>query len=63
VLKTVSVMHRVHRAFEAFDDPDWDLTRFVVQMIFPKCDQFLVPWSCGIEAHLTRHSKTLIHLS
>jgi hypothetical protein len=25
VLKTVSVMHQVRRAFEAFDDPDRDL--------------------------------------
>jgi hypothetical protein len=25
VLKTVRVMHQVHRAFEAFDDPDRDL--------------------------------------
>jgi hypothetical protein len=25
VLKTVGIMHRVHRAFEAFDDPDRDL--------------------------------------
>jgi hypothetical protein len=37
-------MHRVHRAFEAFDDPDWDLAHFVELMIFPRCDQFLVPW-------------------
>jgi hypothetical protein len=25
VLRTVSVMRRVHKAFEAFDDPDQDL--------------------------------------
>jgi hypothetical protein len=46
-------MHRVHRAFEAFDDLDRDLTRFVEQRIFPRCDQFLVPWSRGIEPWLT----------
>jgi hypothetical protein len=27
-------MRRVHRAFEAFDDPDGDLTQFVEQRIF-----------------------------
>jgi hypothetical protein len=52
VLKTVGVMHRVHRAFEAFDDPDRDLTWFVEQRIFPRGDQFLVPCSCGIEPWL-----------
>jgi hypothetical protein len=26
VLRTVGVMHRVYRAFEAFYNPDWDLT-------------------------------------
>jgi hypothetical protein len=57
VLKTVSIMHQVHRAFEAFDDPDQNLTRFVEQRIFPRCDH-------GRVAHgLTRHSKTVIHLS
>jgi hypothetical protein len=25
MLMTVGVMRRVHRAFKAFDDPDWDL--------------------------------------
>jgi hypothetical protein len=49
VLKTVSIMHRVHRAFEAFDDPDQDLAQFIEPRIFPMCDQFLVPWSRGIE--------------
>jgi hypothetical protein len=52
VLRTVGVMHQVYRAFEAFDDPDRDLTQFVEQMIFPKCDQFLMPYSCGIEPWL-----------
>jgi hypothetical protein len=49
----VGVMHRVHRVFEAFDNPDWDLTRFVEQRIFPRCDQFLVAWSHGIKPWLT----------
>jgi hypothetical protein len=40
---TVSAMHRVHRAFEAFDDLDQDLARFIELRIFPRCDQFLVP--------------------
>jgi hypothetical protein len=47
VLKTVSIVHQAHRAFEAFDDPDRNLTRFVEQRIFPRCDQFLVSWSRG----------------
>jgi hypothetical protein len=54
VLRTVSVMCRVHRAFKAFDDPDRDLTRFVEQMIFPRCDQFLVPWLRDIESWLAK---------
>jgi hypothetical protein len=29
VLKTVRIMRRVHRAFEAFDDPDRDLAQFI----------------------------------
>jgi hypothetical protein len=49
VLGTISIVCRVHRAFETFDGSDWDLTQFVELMIFPRCDQFLVPWSCGIE--------------
>jgi hypothetical protein len=52
VLRTVSVMHQVHRTFEAFDDPDRDLAQFVELRIFPRCDQFLVPWSRGIEPWL-----------
>jgi hypothetical protein len=51
VIRTVSVM-RVHRAFEAFDDLDRDLARFVELRIFPRCDQFLVAWPCGIEPWL-----------
>jgi hypothetical protein len=35
VLRTVSVMRRVHSAFEAFDDPDWGLARFIELRIFP----------------------------
>jgi hypothetical protein len=72
VLKTIGVMHQVHRAFEAFDDPDWDLARFIESRVFHMCHQFLVPWPrgvepyayCGVEpklsARLARHSKTLI---
>jgi hypothetical protein len=52
VLRTISVIRRVHRSFEAFDDPDWDLVQFVVLRIFPMCDQLLVSWSRGIEPWL-----------
>jgi hypothetical protein len=41
----MGIMRQVHRAFEAFDDLDRDLTRFVEHRIFPMSDQFLVPWS------------------
>jgi hypothetical protein len=34
MLKTVGIMHRVRREFEAFDDPDRDLARFVELRIF-----------------------------
>ncbi len=34
VLKTVGIMRRARRAFEAFDDPDRDLAWFVELMIF-----------------------------
>jgi hypothetical protein len=53
VLRAVGVMCRVHRAFEAFDDPDRDLARFVELRIFPRCDQFFMPWSRGIEPWLS----------
>jgi hypothetical protein len=52
VLKTVSIMCQVRRAFEAFDDPDRDLAQFVKLRVFPRCDPFLVPWSRGIEPRL-----------
>jgi hypothetical protein len=52
VLRTVGVMRLAHRAFEVFDHPDLDLTQFVEQRIFPKCDQILVSWPCGIEHRL-----------
>jgi hypothetical protein len=29
VLRIVGVMRLVHRAFEAFDNPEWDFTQFV----------------------------------
>jgi hypothetical protein len=53
VLRTVSVLRRFHRAFEAFDNLNRDLTQFVEQRIFPRGDQFLVPWSRSIEPWLT----------
>jgi hypothetical protein len=45
-------MRRVHKAFKAINDLDWDLARFVELSVFPSCDQFLVPWSHGIEPGL-----------
>jgi hypothetical protein len=51
VLKTVCVMRRVRRAFEAFNDPDQDLAQFIESRVFHLCDQFLVPWSRGIEPY------------
>jgi hypothetical protein len=38
VLRNVSVMRRVHKAFEAFNDLDWDLAQFVELRIFPRYD-------------------------
>jgi hypothetical protein len=38
VLKTVGIMCRVCRAFEAFDDLDLNLAQFVELRVFPKCD-------------------------
>jgi hypothetical protein len=38
MLRNVGVMHRVRRALEPFEDPDRDLTQFVEQRIFPRCD-------------------------
>jgi hypothetical protein len=32
-----------HVAFEALDNPNQDLARFVELRIFPECDQVLVP--------------------
>jgi hypothetical protein len=49
VLRTIGIMSQGHRAFENFDNPDRVLARFVELRTFPRCDQFLVPWSCGIE--------------
>jgi hypothetical protein len=50
-LKIVGVMRRVHRAFEAFDDPNWDLAQFIESRVFHMCDQFLVPWPRGVEPY------------
>jgi hypothetical protein len=52
VLKTVGIMCRVHRVFEAFDDLDQNLAQFVKLRVFPRRDQFLVLWPCGIEPDL-----------
>jgi hypothetical protein len=49
---TISIMRRVHRAFKAFDNLDQDLGQLVEVRIFPRCDQFLVPWLHGIEPWL-----------
>jgi hypothetical protein len=43
MLKSVSVMHQVRRAFEAYDTLDRDLAQFIKIKVFPRCDQFLVP--------------------
>jgi hypothetical protein len=48
VLKTVDVMRRIHRAFEAFDDRDQNHAQFIESRVFHRCDQFLVPWLRGI---------------
>jgi hypothetical protein len=52
VLKTMGIMCRVHKTFEAFDDSDWDLAQFVEPRVFPRCDQFLVPWPRNIKPKL-----------
>jgi hypothetical protein len=52
VLRTISIVHQVHRAFEGFDDSDQNLAQFVELRIFLMCDQFLVSWLCGVEPKL-----------
>jgi hypothetical protein len=42
VLMNVDVMHLAHTGFEVFDHLDLDLTQFVEQRIFFKCDQVLM---------------------
>jgi hypothetical protein len=37
VLKTVGIMRRVRRAFEAFDNLDQDLAQFIKLRVFPRC--------------------------
>jgi hypothetical protein len=49
VLMTVAIMCLAQREFKIFDHPDLDLTRFVEQRIFLKCDHILVSWPRGIE--------------
>jgi hypothetical protein len=65
VLKIVGIVCRVHRVFEAFDDLDWDLAQFVELRFFSYMWSVLsaVPVWHRAEACLTRHLKTLIHLS
>jgi hypothetical protein len=64
MLNTIGIMHRVHRAFKAFDDPDQNLAQFIESRIFHRCVQFLVSWPRSVElklsARLAKHSKTLI---
>jgi hypothetical protein len=38
VLRAVSVVRRVYRAFKAFDDSDRDVSQIVGLRIFPTCD-------------------------
>jgi hypothetical protein len=45
-------MHRVHRAFEVFDNLDQDLAQLIEWRVFPECDLVLVPWSRDIEPRL-----------
>jgi hypothetical protein len=54
VLRTVGVKHLAHRRFDTFDHPDLDLTQFVEQRIFSKCDKVLVSCLHGIEPRLTQ---------
>jgi hypothetical protein len=52
VPKVVGLMCRARRAFEVFDDSDWDLTQFIEIRVFHSCDQFLVPWPRGVDPDL-----------
>jgi hypothetical protein len=52
VLKTVGIMCRVRRTFEAFDISDRDLSQFLEPSVFSQCDLFLVSWTRGIEPKL-----------
>jgi hypothetical protein len=52
VLRIVGVMHLAQRAFKVFDYLDQNLTRFVEQRIFSKCDQVIVSWLRGVEPRL-----------
>jgi hypothetical protein len=53
-------MHLAHKALTVFDDPDLDLTQFIEQRIFSRCDQVLVSWPRGVG--LMRHLKPVIFL-
>jgi hypothetical protein len=52
VLRIVSITCQVHRAFKAFDESGRDLAQFIELRLFPRCDQFLVPWPRDIEPWL-----------
>jgi hypothetical protein len=52
VHKDMGIVCRTRSAFEVFDDSDRSLTQFIEIRVFHGCDQFLVPWSCGIELEL-----------
>ncbi len=52
VLKTVGIVCQVLGAFEAFVDSNRNLVQFVELRGFPRRDQLLVSWSCGIEPEL-----------
>jgi hypothetical protein len=52
VHKDVGTACQAHSAFKVFDDSDRNLTQFIEVRVFHKCDQFLVPWPCGVELEL-----------
>jgi hypothetical protein len=65
VLRTASIMRRVHRVFKAFDDSDRDLVQFVELRIFSQVWSVLGAMVARHRAlaRLTKHSNILIRLS
>jgi hypothetical protein len=59
LLKTMGIMCRVCRTFEAFDNSDQDLAQFVKLMVFPRCDQFLVLFGQAAHALTTRAGEAV----